>query len=98
MSYGVFSTNTPVRLNSLDFRDGQQSMLATRVTTEDMLPFLERMDKIGYDNMEMWGGATFDVCIRYLNDDPWERLRKFKAVMKNTPLKMVCRGQNLLSD
>lgn len=68
--YGVFSTNTPVRLNSLDFRDGQQSMLATRVTTEDMLPFLERMDKIGYDNMEMWGGATFDVCIRYLNDDP----------------------------
>lgn len=96
MSYGVFSTNTPVRLNSLDFRDGQQSMLATRVTTEDMLPFLERMDKIGYDNMEMWGGATFDVCIRYLNDDPWERLRKFKAVMKNTPLKMVCRGQNLV--
>ncbi|MBO6092461.1 MAG: pyruvate carboxylase subunit B [Oscillospiraceae bacterium] len=96
MSYGVFATNTPVRFNSLEFRDGQQSMLATRVKTKDMLPFLERMDKIGFENMEMWGGATFDVCIRYLNDDPWERLRKFKAVMKNTPLKMVCRGQNLV--
>ncbi len=96
MSYGVFATNTPVRFTSLEFRDGQQSKLATRVKTEDMLPFLERMDKIGFDNMEMWGGATFDVCIRYLNDDPWERLRKFKAVMKNTPLKMVCRGQNLV--
>jgi len=61
-----------------------------------MIPFLERMDQIGFENMEMWGGATFDVCIRYLNDDPWERLRKFKKVMKNTPLKMVCRGQNLV--
>ena len=96
MSYGVFATNTPVRFNSLEFRDGQQSMLATRVKTEDMIPFLERMDQIGFENMEMWGGATFDVCIRYLNDDPWERLRKFKKVMKNTPLKMVCRGQNLV--
>ncbi len=96
MPYDVFSTNTPVRLNSLDFRDGVQSLLAARVKTEDMLPLLERMDKIGYDNMEMWGGATFDVCIRYLNDDPWERLRSFKSVMKNTPLKMVCRGQNLV--
>lgn len=96
MSFGVFSTNTPVRFNSMEFRDGQQSMLATRVKTEDMLPFLERMDQVGYTNMEMWGGATFDVCIRYLNEDPWERLRKFKAVMKNTPLKMVLRGQNLI--
>ncbi len=96
MSFGQFTTNTPIRFNSLDFRDGQQSMLATRVKTEDMLPFLERMDKIGYTNMEMWGGATFDVCIRYLNEDPWERLRKFKAVMKHTPLKMVLRGQNLV--
>lgn len=96
MSYGVFSTNTPLQFNSLDFRDGQQSMLATRVKTKDMLPLLERMDKIGFTNMEMWGGATFDVCIRYLNDDPWERLRMFKAIMKNTPLKMVLRGQNLV--
>ena len=96
VSYGVFSNNVPLKFNSMDFRDGQQSMLATRVKTKDMLPFLERMDKLGYENMEMWGGATFDVCIRYLNDDPWERLRKFKAVMKNTPLKMVCRGQNLV--
>lgn len=96
MSYGVFSTNTPLQFNSLDFRDGQQSMLATRVKTKDMLPLLERMDKIGFTNMEMWGGATFDVCIRYLNDDPWERLQMFKAIMKNTPLKMVLRGQNLV--
>ena len=96
MSYGVFATNTPVKFNSLEFRDGQQSMLATRVKTADMLPFLARMDKIGFENMEMWGGATFDVCIRYLDDDPWERLRRFKSVMKNTPLKMVCRGQNLV--
>lgn len=96
LSYGVFSTNTPVRFNSLEFRDGQQSMLATRVKTKDMLPFLERMDQVGFSNMEMWGGATFDVCIRYLNEDPWERLRMFKTFMKNTPLKMVCRGQNLV--
>ena len=91
-----FRTNTPVRFNSMEFRDGVQSMLATRVKTEDMLPFLERMDQVGYANMEMWGGATFDVCIRYLDDDPWERLRAFKKIMKRTPLKMVLRGQNLI--
>ena len=92
----MFKTDAPVRLVSVDFRDGQQSMLATRVRTKDMLPFLERMDKIGFSNMEMWGGATFDVCIRYLDEDPWERLRLFRGAVKHTPLKMVCRGQNLV--
>lgn len=92
----TFLSDKPLRFASLEFRDGVQSILATRVKTEDMLPFLERMDKIGYVNMEMWGGATFDVCVRYLREDPWERLRKFKAIMKNTPLKMVLRGQNLV--
>lgn len=92
----TFATNVPVKFNSVDFRDGQQSLLATRVPTEDMIPLLERMDAVGFDSMEMWGGATFDVAIRYLQDDPWERVRIFKKYMKNTPLKMVLRGQNLV--
>lgn len=96
MNTTTFLSDKPLRFASLEFRDGVQSILATRVKTQDMLPFLERMDQIGYVNMEMWGGATFDVCVRYLQEDPWERLRKFKAVMKNTPLKMVLRGQNLV--
>lgn len=91
-----FASNTPVKFNSVEFRDGVQSLLATRVTTEDMIPLLKRMDTVGYDSMEMWGGATFDVCIRYLNDDPWNRVRTFKHFMKNPPLKMVLRGQNLV--
>lgn len=91
-----FASNTPVKFNSVEFRDGVQSLLATRVTTADMVPFLDRMDAVGYDSMEMWGGATFDVCIRYLQDDPWERLRTFKQHMQHTPLKMVLRGQNLV--
>lgn len=95
-SCGNFANNIPVKFNSVEFRDGQQSILATRVTTQDMIPFLSRMDAVGYDCMEMWGGATFDVCIRYLQDDPWDRLRTFKKYVKNTPLKMVLRGQNLV--
>jgi len=64
--------------------------------TDEMLPVLEEMDKLGYHSMEVWGGATFDSCIRYLNEDPWERLRKFKQKAKNTPLQMLLRGQNIL--
>ena len=86
----------PVRLSSVEFRDGQQSLLATRMTTADMLPVLEKMDQAGYACMEMWGGATFDSCIRFLNEDPWERVRQFKAVVKKTPLRMLLRGQNLV--
>ena len=91
-----FPKAKPIRISSVEFRDGQQSLLATRVKTEDMLPILEKMDQAGYCSVEMWGGATFDTCIRYLNDDPWERIREFKKRMKNTPLRMLLRGQNLL--
>lgn len=69
---------TPLKFNSVDFRDGQQSLFATRLTTADMIPLLEQMDAVGYDSMEMWGGATFDVAVRFLKDDPWERVRTFK--------------------
>lgn len=86
----------PVRISSVEWRDGQQSLLATRIKTEDMLPILEKMDQVGYESMEMWGGATFDVAIRHLDDDPWERLREFKKIVKRTPLRMLLRGQNLV--
>lgn len=86
----------PVKLSSCDFRDGQQSKIATRMRTEDMLPILPLMDDFGFACIEMWGGATFDTCIRYLDEDPWERLRKIKAVCRKTPLRMLLRGQNLL--
>ncbi|TZE80817.1 oxaloacetate decarboxylase subunit alpha [Calorimonas adulescens] len=77
-------------------RDAHQSLLATRMSTDEMLPIAETMDKIGYHSVEMWGGATFDACLRYLNEDPWDRLRKLKKAFKNTPLQMLLRGQNLL--
>jgi len=86
----------PIRISSVEWRDGQQSLLATRVKTEDMLPILEKMDQVGYESMEMWGGATFDTAIRYLDDDPWERVREFKKLVKKTPLRMLLRGQNLV--
>jgi len=77
-------------------RDAHQSLIATRMKTEDMLPIVEQLDNIGYHSLEAWGGATFDACIRFLNEDPWERLRKIKAIAKKTPLQMLLRGQNLL--
>lgn len=77
-------------------RDAHQSLIATRMRTEEMLPIVEKLDQIGYHSLEAWGGATFDACIRFLNEDPWERLRKIKALAKNTPLQMLLRGQNLL--
>ncbi len=86
----------PVRISSVEWRDGQQSLLATRIKTDDMLPILEKMDQVGYESMEMWGGATFDVAIRYLDDDPWERVREFKKRVRKTPLRMLLRGQNLV--
>lgn len=66
------NAGTPVKFNSVEFRDGQQSLIATRMTTEDMVPLLTRMDDIGFDSMEMWGGATFDVAVRFLKEDPWD--------------------------
>jgi pyruvate carboxylase subunit B len=77
-------------------RDGHQSLIATRMRTRHMLPAAERLDAIGYRSLEMWGGATFDVCLRYLHEDPWERLRRLKRAMPNTPLQMLLRGQNLV--
>lgn len=77
-------------------RDGQQSLIATRMKTEEMLPILDEIDKLGLHAIECWGGATFDSCIRYLDEDPWERLRAFKERMPNTKLQMLLRGQNLL--
>lgn len=86
----------PVKLASCDFRDGQQSLIATRMRTEDMVPILTQMDNVGFECIEMWGGATFDSCIRYLNEDPWDRISAFKQYVKKTPLRMLVRGQNLL--
>ncbi len=77
-------------------RDAHQSLIATRMRTEDMLPVCERLDKIGYWSLEVWGGATFDACVRFLKEDPWQRLKQLKAALPNTPLQMLLRGQNLL--
>lgn len=77
-------------------RDAHQSLAATRMRTEDMLPILDKIDQVGYHSVECWGGATFDACLRFLNEDPWDRLRKLRKGMPNTKLQMLLRGQNLL--
>nr|WP_283625538.1 sodium-extruding oxaloacetate decarboxylase subunit alpha [Alteromonas macleodii] len=86
----------PLALTELVLRDAHQSLLATRMRVEDMLPIAEKLDKAGFWSVESWGGATFDACIRYLGEDPWERIRKLKAAMPNTRQQMLLRGQNLL--
>ena len=86
----------PLYITDTILRDAHQSQAATRMTTEDMLPALEKLDKIGYWSLECWGGATFDACMRFLGEDPWERLRTIKAHVKNTKLQMLFRGQNIL--
>ncbi len=95
-SVELMESKKPIRISSVDLRDGQQSLLATRVKLDDILPILGKMDSVGYSCVEMWGGATFDVCIRYLMEDPWERVRKIKKEMPRTPLRMLLRGQNLV--
>lgn len=85
-----------IRITDTSLRDGHQSLWATRMTTNDMIPVLEKMDNIGYHSLEVWGGATFDVCIRYLNEDPWERLRIIRENVKKTKLQMLLRGQSLV--
>ena len=77
-------------------RDGQQSLIATRMKTEDMIPILKDMDKVGYSSVEVWGGATYDCCLRYLDENPWDRLKVFKKSFKNTKLQMLLRGKNLV--
>ncbi len=85
-----------VEITDTVLRDGHQSLIATRMRTRDMLPAAERLDAIGYRSLEVWGGATFDVALRFLREDPWERLRLLKKAMPNTPLQMLLRGQNLV--
>jgi len=86
----------PVKITETILRDAHQSLIATRMTTEQMLPIIEKMDKVGYHSVECWGGATFDASLRFLKEDPWERLRKIKDGFKNTKLQMLFRGQNIL--
>ena len=86
----------PIKFTDVTFRDGHQSSLATRLRTEDMVPIAAEMDRAGFYSMEVWGGATFDVATRYLNEDPWERVRALKKLLPKTPLQMLLRGQNLV--
>ncbi|MBR3967360.1 MAG: oxaloacetate decarboxylase subunit alpha [Clostridia bacterium] len=85
-----------VKITETVLRDSHQSLIATRMTTEEMLPILGQLDKIGYHSLEAWGGATFDACLRFLNEDPWQRLRTIRDNVKNTKLQMLFRGQNIL--
>ncbi|OHY72578.1 sodium-extruding oxaloacetate decarboxylase subunit alpha [Marinobacter sp. AC-23] len=89
-------TKKPLGITDVILRDAHQSLLATRMRLDDMLPIAEKLDKVGFWSLESWGGATFDSCIRYLGEDPWERIRELKKVMPNTPQQMLLRGQNLL--
>ena len=86
----------PVKITETILRDAHQSLIATRMTTEQMLPIVEKMDQVGYHSVECWGGATFDASLRFLKEDPWDRLRKFRDGFKHTKLQMLFRGQNIL--
>ena len=88
--------NRMINITETVLRDGHQSLMATRLSTEDMMPIIKELDEAGYYSLEMWGGATFDSCLRYLDEDPWERLRLIRKNVKNTKLQMLLRGQNLL--
>jgi len=90
------NTMKKIAVTDTILRDAHQSILATRLRTEDMLPICPKLDKVGFWSLEVWGGATFDSCVRYLKEDPWERLRQLKKALPNTPLQMLIRGQNLL--
>ncbi|MFB0509503.1 MAG: pyruvate carboxylase subunit B, partial [bacterium] len=86
----------PIRITDTTLRDGHQSLWATRMSTKDMLPIAEKLDQIGYWSLEVWGGATFDVSLRYLNEDPWDRLSQLRERIKKTKLQMLLRGQNIV--
>lgn len=85
-----------LRITDTTLRDGHQSLWATRMTTEDIMNIIDVIDNVGYYSLEVWGGATFDVCLRFLRENPWERLRLIKSKAKNTPLQMLLRGQNIV--
>ena len=87
---------TPVKIVETVLRDGHQSLAATRMRITDMVPVLEELDDMGYYALEAWGGATFDACLRFLDEDPWERLRTLKKHLPKTPIQMLLRGQNIL--
>ena len=89
-------TTKRVKITETVLRDAHQSLIATRMPTEEMLPILSAMDEVGYNAVECWGGATFDACLRYLHEDPWDRLRQLRAAFKKTRLQMLFRGQNIL--
>jgi len=93
---GISDNKKPLGITDVILRDAHQSLLATRLRLDDMLPIAEKLDKVGFWSVESWGGATFDACIRFLGEDPWERIRKLKEAMPNTPQQMLLRGQNIL--
>ena len=86
----------PLKITETVLRDAHQSLIATRMTTEQMLPIVDKMDQVGFHAVECWGGATFDACLRFLKEDPWERLRKLRDGFKHTKLQMLSRGQKVL--
>lgn len=88
--------NTPIRITDTTLRDAHQSLLATRMRIDDMLPIADKLDEVGYHSLEMWGGATFDSAMRFLNEDPWERCRRLKEALPKTPFQMLLRGQNVV--
>ena len=90
------SNTRKITVTDTILRDAHQSLLATRLRTEDMLPICDKLDQVGYWSLEVWGGATFDACVRFLKEDPWERLRTLRKALPNTRLQMLLRGQNLL--
>ena len=90
------SAKSALGITEVVLRDAHQSLFATRMRIDDMLPIAEKLDQIGYWSMESWGGATFDSCIRFLGEDPWDRIREIKKAMPNTPQQMLFRGQNIL--
>ena len=83
-------------ITELVLRDGQQSLIATRMRLSDMTPILSKLDNVGFSSLEVWGGATYDCCLRFLNEDPWERLKVIKSNVKKTQLQMLLRGKNLV--
>ncbi|KRT58987.1 HMGL-like, partial [endosymbiont of Ridgeia piscesae] len=90
------SDKKPLGITDVVLRDAHQSLFATRLRIDDMLPIAEKLDKVGFWSLESWGGATFDACIRFLGEDPWERIRRLKEAMPNIPQQMLLRGQNIL--
>ena len=85
-----------ILITDTTLRDAHQSLIATRMRTKDMLPIAEGLDKVGFFSLEVWGGATFDACLRFLNEDPWDRLSQLRLKIRNTKLQMLLRGQNLV--